>query len=244
MRSFLILLTGHAIEPVFSDFGDFDKMFFSQIASRKYAGQNFQVDTYTICDQWPNAAPRELKKYAGIFVSGSTSMLNENQEWMKASLKLMEKALCDQIPLFCVCFGHQLLGALCGARVGLNPHGRSNGTKTISLLKPNHLFGSLRNFDAQVSHRDVILEPSPHFEVIGKAEHDPHHIIKVGDNAFGVQFHPEWDINISRGYVVAKSSIIDQELGTGAAQKMLDGLSPSKQASLIINNFVELALGS
>jgi GMP synthase-like glutamine amidotransferase len=123
----LLIVTGHTIEPVRSIFGNTDAHF------AKAVGTSDILHTYAICDEWPKTPVPNLADFEGVIMTGSASMLGENQPWMQASKKLVERCLSDEIPFLGVCFGHQVLGAVCGAQIGPNPSGRANGSRLVQV---------------------------------------------------------------------------------------------------------------
>ena len=50
-------------------------------------------------------------------------------------------------------------------------------------------------------HRDVIRAPSEKLRVVGRAAHDGNHVVRAGKRAWGLQFHPEFDHEVSRRYI-------------------------------------------
>ena len=228
----LFLICGHVNEKIQSQFGNFDSQF-SLITKIKH-------NVYTICDKWSDSADVDLTLFDGIIISGSSSMLDENKPWMLAAIKLIKKALEQEVPLLGVCFGHQLLGKACGASVGPNPNGRRLGTRRVNIKDTNnHLLKGLPLvFDVFVSHRDVILENNNNFEVLGTAEHDQFQIIQARKSAWGVQFHPEWNTSIMKCYLTDRKEILDNELGPKSTEVELKNLKDCTLAAQIIVNFI------
>jgi GMP synthase (glutamine-hydrolysing) len=226
----LLIITGHTIEPVRSQFENTDSHF------SRAASERAQLVPYAICDTDASSAPLDLSEFNGVIMTGSAAMLADNQPWMQGAMKLVEQCVRDDRPFLGVCFGHQMLGAVCGAKVGPNPNGRRNGSCLVEVKQPSPLFEGLpTTFHAQVSHRDVILEDRPEFLITATTAHDPRHSIQVGTNVFGVQFHPEWNMDVSRAYIDARQ----ETLGVEAAARMRDTLQPSPSATLVVKRFLE-----
>lgn len=221
----LIILAGHAIDIVKAQYGDFDAQF-SHITGLKHP-------TYSFADEWPQKAIPAAKDFDGVIISGSAAMLNDDEAWMTAATQWVKQTIHDEVPLLGVCFGHQLLGKAASGEVGPNPTGRSNGTRTVYLNDVNDLIFSQipRSFQVQVSHRDVILTKSDKITVLGKSDHDEHHVIRCGSCAWGVQFHPEWDMSTSEIYAKARAS--------ANLEATLQTLSPSPDAGHILKHFVD-----
>lgn len=228
-KHILLVVTGQTIDKVETEFGNCQNRF------RDAMGAMAFLDEYAICDKWeklPNPS-----EFDGVLMTGSAAMLDEDKLWMRAAKNLVQKCLTDDIPFLGVCFGHQVLGAVCGAKVGPNPNGRANGSTLVHVKKNAAIFNNLpSSFWTQISHRDVILENRPDFRIIAETKHDERHAIQVGNAAFGVQFHPEWDMNISRAYIDARRT----SLGEEKANQMMASLTASPHASLVIKQFANL----
>jgi GMP synthase (glutamine-hydrolysing) len=64
------------------------------------------------------------------------------------------------------------------------------------------LFGGLpAQFPAQATHLQSVLRAPEGATVLAKSVHDACHAFRWGDRAWGVQFHPEFDAEVMRGYV-------------------------------------------
>lgn len=224
----LLCVTGHTIEPVRKEFGNRPHFFEEPLKNHA------QLEAHFIYEEYRNL-PNPMD-YDGVIMTGSAAMLEEDLEWMKAAKSLINVCLTNDVPFLGVCFGHQVLGSVCGARVGPNPKGRKNGSAKVTVCDPARIFSNLPNsFYAQESHRDVILEDRSEFKIIAQAEHDDRHAIKVGSKAFGVQFHPEWNIDISKAYIHARR----EALGEEKFQSGIASLRESPVAQSILHEFAK-----
>src|SRR5690606_1572203 len=102
-----------------------------------------------------------------------------------------------------ICFGHQLLGMALGGRSGPNPRGREIGTVPLTILRSDPIVCGGPSFPVSMTHLDMVLERPPSAEVLAATELDPHAAIRFGENAWGVQFHPEMDDAIVGDYITA-----------------------------------------
>jgi len=226
-KRILLIITGHTIDPVRAKLLNTDDHFGALT-------NGASLIPYAVCE---DAKAPSLAEFSGVIMTGSAAMLADNSPWMNTAKDLVKQCLDEEIPFLGVCFGHQMLGSVCGAAVGPNPKGRNNGTCLVEVENESPLFAGIpKTFYAQISHRDVVLERRPIFAVTARTSHDPHHSIQVGKNAFGVQFHPEWNMDISKAYIDAR----EQLLGTQTASKMRESLRPSPHASIVVQNFVAL----
>jgi len=169
-------------------------------------------------------------------------MLSDPPAWTADACALVRQAIDCQTPLLGVCFGHQLLAYAVGGRVGRNPRGWAVGCSACEVHAGDDPLLSIlpRRFTTLLSHREVVLTASEHIEVLGSAIHDPHHVIRVGDWAWGVQFHPEFTTTIITAILRERAQILDEVMGLGYAKHQERNLQPARPATLLLNQFVQL----
>ena len=102
------------------------------------------------------------------------------------------------MPFFGVCFGFQLLGMACGARVIHDSRNAEFGTTFITLTKEgmkDKIFHSLpRKFLVQQAHEWRISGVRPDIEVLAIGDKVKYQAIKLKSAPiYGVQCHPELD---------------------------------------------------
>ena len=66
--------------------------------------------------------------FAGTIVTGSAAMVTDRAEWSERSAAWLHDAAHAGMPLFGICYGHQLLAHALGGEVGDHPQGREMGT--------------------------------------------------------------------------------------------------------------------
>ena len=116
------------------------------------------------------------------------------------------------MPLLGICFGHQMIAQALGGEVKKNPRGREIGTVRVQRLLDDPLFAGLpRSFDMNATHVDAVVELPPHAEVLATTSLDPVAAFRVGDRVKAVQFHPEFDADVMRGYLRARTDKVREE---------------------------------
>jgi GMP synthase (glutamine-hydrolysing) len=242
---FLILQTGEAVEPVARQGPGFIGLFKNAIATAGLVTETRVLDARrrNHTDPLP-----PLDDIAGVIVTGSAGMVDENAGWMRYSIRLIKRILDDEKPFLGVCFGHQLLGVACAADVGPNPRGRMMGSIEVtrrgdapSVSDDGILARHPPRFWAQVSHRDVIRDPGARLQVMASAEHDAVHAVRAGPWAWGVQYHPEFTVETMRGYIDARRSVYDADKGAGAADAALAHVKDTPDARATVAEFVRVA---
>lgn len=189
-KNILIMKTGTTNPPVVSEFGDYDDWFQASLAT-----QNITWHIVSVFDKEPIP---NVEMYDGILITGSPSSVYEDKDWIKHMIVWLKERIKKQdIPIFAICFGHQLLGAALGGTVCANPKGRENGTISVQLNKEgviDPLFHKLPTpLAVQSVHMDIVTDlPAQHkFLNLASTNNTQLQAFKIGAMIRSVQFHPE-----------------------------------------------------
>ncbi|MET3493563.1 glutamine amidotransferase [Variovorax boronicumulans] len=142
---------------------------------------------------------------SGAVVSGSHAMVSDREPWSERTAEWLARLVAHGTPVLGICYGHQLLAHALGGEAGNHPNGIEIGTVTVTLDEAAAadplLQGMPAEFQAQVVHLQSALRlPEGAVRLAGNA-HEPVQAFRVGDKAWGVQFHPEFDAEAMRGYI-------------------------------------------
>jgi GMP synthase (glutamine-hydrolysing) len=136
-------------------------------------------------------------RHAGLLVLGGGLLPDEDENgaWLPATRELTRQALDARVPMLGICLGGQLLAHVAGGTVRGN-HGLPEfGSTPIRLRIPaagDPLFGGLPATVPAIEHHvDAITALPPGATWLARSEHCPYQAFRVGDRAWGVQFHPE-----------------------------------------------------
>ncbi len=131
----------------------------------------------------------------GVVVLGSGASVYDDHAWLHELSAWLEPLVSGsrRVPLLGVCFGHQLVGHLAGARVGfLHPdHQKELGTVETRVTGSRVLPGD-HSLKVVVSHREIV-ESTPHgYRVVASRPGVPLDGFEHEDlPILTVQFHPE-----------------------------------------------------
>jgi GMP synthase (glutamine-hydrolysing) len=232
VKPLLLVKVGSAVAPVLEARGDFEVLFAAILGGK---------EALLVVDATKGGGLPDPTQYRGVIVPGSSASVRDEAPWMQSLQGWIRGVVEAKVPLLGVCFGHQLLGEALGGRVEKNPAGREIGTVAIELTKEGALdplfFGVPRIFRANATHVDAVVRLPPGATVLATNDHGLQ-AFRAAPSAAGVQFHPEMDADVVRGYVGARADAIAAE-----------GLDPSKLvrsardcplAVMVVRNFAGL----
>jgi len=161
------------------------------------------------------AAPLPRPRSASAFViTGSSSSVTERAPWMLRAEELLREAVAARVPVLGLCFGHQMIATALGGEVTKNPRGREIGTVRLDRVADDPLFAGLpRSFPVNATHVDAVVRLPPGGEVLATTDKDDASAFRVGQRVHGVQFHPEFDDDVMRGYLHARAPVVREEGG-------------------------------
>jgi GMP synthase (glutamine-hydrolysing) len=181
--------------------------------------------------------------FAGVLVTGSGAMVTDRHGWSEDSAAWLRAAAHAGMPVFGICYGHQLLAHALGGTVADNPRGREMGTVALSLhadAAGDPLFRGLpASFPAQATHRQSVVALPEGAVSLAASELDAVHAFRWGDAAWGVQFHPEFATTHMHGYVRARREAL---AGEGHDPRAIAaGVRATPHARRVLRRFVRHA---
>jgi GMP synthase (glutamine-hydrolysing) len=187
----------------------------------------------------PLPDPREV---AGVVVTGSPAMVTDRAPWSEIAARWLREAVAVATPVLGICYGHQLLAHAFDGVVEFNPLGRNIGTIDVALGDEAPSDPLFRGFDAAlhlpVSHRQSVTRLPAAARLLASTARDPNHAFAIGKAAWGVQFHPEFDADIVRGYIEARAEQLQQE-GFDVA-RLLSEVTDTPHGTALLRRFAEL----
>lgn len=205
MKQIALIKTGSTIPGMKQKFGDFEDWFSAGLGVSS-------VNTVEVYEQ--QDLP-EISDLSGIVVTGSASMVSAKADWSEKTANWLKQAVDAGIPVLGICYGHQLLAHALGGEVGLNPNGRQIGTVNAHMLDAaadDPLLGDLpTDYPVQTSHSESVLKLPPNATSLATSERDSNFVIRFTENAWGVQYHPEFTAPIMREYLTRRADDIRGE---------------------------------
>lgn len=207
MAALLVIKTGAAPPALVSRRKDFETWICT--------GLGIHVGDTQLVNVYLDEALPPARDVAGAVITGSSSMVTDRAPWSERTAEWLREAVRVELPILGICFGHQLLAHALGGVVDYNPLGRHIGTVDVALreeARGDALFGAFsETMHLPVSHRQSVVQLPEGAVLLASAALDPNHAFRVGPCAWGVQFHPEFDANIVRGYIEARRDEMQRE---------------------------------
>jgi GMP synthase (glutamine-hydrolysing) len=230
MRHLAILKTGSTFTDLAQRRGDFEDWFAHQL---RFLGAKFSVlDAQAL----PLLPPAE--SFDGILVTGSSSTVHEHEPWSVRAGKWLHRAAHAGAPILGVCYGHQLLASSFGGLTGRNPSGREIGVIEVEVTTADPLFAHLPpRFPAFATHSDAVFSLPSCATVLATNLHTHVQAIALPKRVRTVQFHPEFDAEVMRHYLMTRAPQIESELGPGTTARLLAELRELPTGAQILRNF-------
>jgi GMP synthase (glutamine-hydrolysing) len=214
MKPVLIIRTGRAPDTIRARHGDFPHWF--------RLGAGLRLQQLQVVDVAAGEALPAVHEVAGAMITGSAAMVTERAAWSERVAGWIRHAMDAELPLFGVCYGHQLMAHALGGRVDYLPGGREIGTQPIRLSERaahDPLVVTLPSvFRAHTTHEQSVLDPPVGATVLAHSARDPHQLLRYSPHAISTQFHPEFNAEVMRAYITRKH---DAMLGEGADPRQI-----------------------
>jgi GMP synthase (glutamine-hydrolysing) len=140
--------------------------------------------------------PSRVEQDALLVLGGHMGAYDDaGHNWLAPTKQLLAAAVDDGTPTLGVCLGAQLLAVACGGRVEVGEPGPEAGVVDVRWRPEaagDRLVSRLPDrFPGPTMHHDAVVELPPGAVWLGETPMYPHQAFRVGDSAWGVQFHPE-----------------------------------------------------
>ncbi|MBW1692767.1 MAG: glutamine amidotransferase [Deltaproteobacteria bacterium] len=197
MRTVLIVKMGTTLPSLVERRGDFDDWM------RRPMG--LASDRIRVVKPYEKEDLPDPSGLSGVIITGSHDMVTDRKEWSERTGAWLPSVIKAGVPLLGICYGHQLIAHAMGGKVGFNPSGSEFGTVDVQLSEHSAQDPLFDGFPpiirVHVSHTQSVLSLPPKSTLLASSSKDPHQAYALGENVWGVQFHPEFDADIVGTYI-------------------------------------------
>jgi GMP synthase (glutamine-hydrolysing) len=232
----LVLRAGDAVPEVAEVHGEFFA-WITRAAGEAWTGKWIEHDLRS-AHSFP-----DCESVSAIIITGSTSSVTERAPWMDRAEAYIRDVIRAETPLLGICFGHQLMAQALGGEVRRNPRGREIGTVEVTRYTDDPLFDGLpHRLRVNATHVDTVVSLPAGASVIASTRLEAHAALAFGRVARGVQFHPEIDEGVMRGYIeVRRPCLVEEGLD---AEGIFRDAAETPYARELLRNFIRFFITS
>ena len=162
----------------------------------------FGVDVHPTHPYLGNRVPPSVEGDALIVLGGPMGALDdEAAPWLPSVRELLASAVDDGVPTIGICLGAQLLAVVAGGTVERGQNGPEIGLGEVTVPTGDELF-SQGVMPVVQWHYDAITNLPDSVEVLASNDRYPVQAFRVGEVAWGVQFHIETTAEMVRGWAI------------------------------------------
>jgi GMP synthase (glutamine-hydrolysing) len=235
MNTILIVKLGSTYPQLIAKQGDFDDWVVRRL--------DLPAEAICVVDV-PAGGVLPENDFCGAILTGSHNMVTDKLGWSEQTAQWLRRQIEKRTPILGICYGHQLLAHALGGVAGPNPRGREFGNQKIYMnddAKRDKLFGAMRKvFEGHCCHAQSALKLPSGAVCLGGNDHEPNHVVRFAENCWGVQFHPEFDVDATRYYIEQhKDLLVKQGLDT---EKLSNAVRPAAESYALISRFAKESL--
>ncbi len=136
----------------------------------------------------------ELASVEGVIVLGSAASVHDEAPWQDRLTRWLEAVWELRVPTLGICYGHQLIARIFGARIGsaFADRRKALGFRRVRLEAPPAWAGPPRELELCVSHREAVLDCSAELAPFASSDELVHEGLAHRElPIWGLQSHPE-----------------------------------------------------
>ena len=233
-----ILLVGRASEDLVEKYGTYAEMLIALINSE---GQTFEFKTFNILD---SVFPENHSVCDGWIVTGSPHGVYEDHPWIPTVSQLINDIYNANLPIFGVCFGHQLIAQALGGHVEKSIKGWGLGLHTYKIDNSASYMGNLsEELTLNICHQDQVLQLPENSTLYASSEFCENAGFYIKDKVLTMQAHPEFKVEFTEALLNARREVIIPKEFTDPALKKLKEVPESVQSSQFAQTIRQFFLG-
>ncbi|MFC6873872.1 type 1 glutamine amidotransferase [Halobellus marinus] len=184
-------------------------------------------------DVTANERPADLG-FDGVVVTGSRASVYWDRDWIRPLVEYVADAHERGLPILGVCYGHQVLASALGGHVeGMGEY--ELGYREVRRTADDELFAGVPDsFTVFTSHSDAVTELPPGADLLAENDYGIHAFRR--GNAWGVQFHPEYDRETATAITKGKD-LPDERIESVLAGITEENYAEACQAKRLFENF-------
>lgn len=188
--------------------GGFFELIRTWLLGHAQAGVDLKFSQFVVCDGGVLPEPSDFDAYV---ISGSKHSVYEDLPWIQDTKVFLNRLADLHIPMFGICFGHQLMAEAFGGKVEKSNKGWGIGTDVYQFAN--------RTQEVLVVHQDQVTVLPTSVQVQAQSAHCDYGVLQYDFPACSAQFHPEFTQALVLDLLVRGRGDFGEEVAAGAEQK-------------------------
>ena len=233
-KPILIIKAGETLPHLYRQRGDFEDWVMAPLAKARL--------DFTMLAPYKEALPSTPTDFAGVIITGSHAMVTDRETWSEQTAAWIPRVIDAGVPLLGICYGHQLLAYALGGQVAANPMGNEYGTVDVRLTdeaRKDSLFTGLPEvFKVQVTHSESVVKLPAGAVRLAFNDMDANQAFSFGNSAWGFQFHPEYDADVTTTYLGTYKEMLGEQ--GQDVETLLSQVTETPQGRTLLRRFATL----
>ncbi|HKQ73854.1 MAG TPA: amidotransferase [Blastocatellia bacterium] len=229
-----ILECDHVLERYRHIAGDYREMFTAMF--NRHAPQ-ITLRAFDACN---GEFPSQLDSCDAYLATGSRFSAYDDLDWIDELKNFVRRIHETKQHFVGVCFGHQIMAEALGGKVARAEFGWGVGVHSVEVVRSESwMKPEQSSCGLQYMHQDQVTRMPDDGVVIGRSDHCPVAMFRIGDSMLGIQAHPEFP----KAYSEALLADRIERIGADRVNSALASLTQPTDESVIAKWIVEFLEG-
>ena len=229
-----ILECDHILERFRHIAGDYREMF--DALFNRHAPQ-ITLRAFDTCN---GEFPPSIDSCDAYLATGSRFSAYDDVDWIHALKNFVRRVHEANKPFVGVCFGHQIMAEALGGKVSRAEAGWGVGVHSVEVIRTEDWMRPAQSScGLQYMHQDQVERLPEDGVVIGRSDHCPVAMFRIGDSMLGIQAHPEFPSAYSEALLLDRI----ERIGWERAQAALTSLGRPTDESVVAKWIAEFLEG-
>lgn len=186
----------------------------------------------------PHQDERPAMDVDGIVVTGSPRHVYDRPDWLGETRMYLREQLRADVPVLGICYGHQLLADTLGGTVERADE-REFGYNEVNVIGQDPLFDGVPDrFTTFTSHQDVVAELPSGTTRLAENGYGLQAFRSDVFPAWGVQFHPEYTLEMAER-LLSQKDLSEDEHEAYAAGLTEENAEAAMTGCRVLENFID-----